>query len=93
MKNSTISIVSIVIIVVIIAGIAVAYGCGGFNRQLADLNYKFDHAIIHFADGDMEIEIKSWCDYDDSDMVQVTAVDGTVYYTHGANIILICNND
>lgn len=71
-------------------------GCSsniGYNKQVADLNYKFTRAIIRFADGDMEVEIRSWCDYDDSDMVQITATDGTVYYTHGSNIILICDND
>ena len=71
-------------------------GCSsniGYNKQVADLNYKFTRAIIRFADGDMEVEIRSWCDYDDSDRIQITATNGTVYYTHGSNIILICDND
>lgn len=80
----------------ILLGLCIFSGCSGnigYNKQVADLNYKFTRAIIRFADGDMEVEIRSWCDYDDSDMVQITATDGTVYYTHGSNIILICDND
>lgn len=93
--GATILVVAIVLALAVMVSLALT-GCSGnigYNKQVADLNYKFTRAIIHFADGDMEIEIRSWCDYDDSDMVQVTATDGTIYYTHGSNIILICDND
>lgn len=60
-------------------------GCG-YNKQLIDLNYKFDKAYI---EGIGEINIKSWNDYENSDMVQVIANDGTVYLTHSSNVILM----
>ena len=92
---ATVLVVAIVLALAVVVSLALT-GCSsniGYNKQVADLNYKFTRAIIRFADGDMEVEIRSWCDYDDSDMIQITATDGTVYYTHGSNIILICDND
>ena len=58
----------------------------GCNRQIVDLNYSFNYADI---EGVGKIQIKSWCDYGNSDMIQVTGVDGTVYLTHSSNVILI----
>ena len=78
----------------ILLGLCVFSGCNsniGFNKQILDLNYQYTRAVIRFSDGDMEIRIKSWNDYDDSDMIQITATDGTVYYTHGSNVILIAD--
>ena len=93
MKTKITAIILVVLILVCACASLACSGTVGFNKQVADLNYRFTRAIIHFSDGDMEVEIRSWCDYDDSDMVQVTATDGTIYYTHGSNIILICDND
>lgn len=67
--------------------------CGIFtacNYQVIDTNYKFTEAIIFREDGEQRIELKSWCDYENSDMIQITAKDGTVYLTHSTNVILIC---
>lgn len=61
----------------------------GCNAQIIDLNYKFNRAYIELPDGTAEVEVLTWKDYGESDMVQVTTVDGTVYYTHGSKIILI----
>lgn len=61
----------------------------GCNVQVIDLNYKFNRAYIELPDGTIEVEVLSWREYGESDMVQVTAVDGTIYYTHGLNVILI----
>ena len=58
--------------------------CG--NRQIVDTSYTFKKAII---DGVGTVEVSSWCDYDESDMIQVKAKDGTVYLTHSSNVILI----
>ena len=55
------------------------------NRQILDLNYSFKYAVI---DGVGEIEISSWTDYDESDMIQVTGKDGTTYLTHSSKVIL-----
>ena len=58
----------------------------GCNKQIIDLDYTFNHAII---EGVGEIDIKSWKDYENSDMIQVTATDGTVYLTHSSNVVLM----
>lgn len=56
------------------------------NRQMIDLNYTFNKAII---DGVGEIEITSWTDYDQSDMIQITDKSGKTYLTHSSKVILI----
>lgn len=72
----------IIVIVLIIFGVTNLTGC---NRQIIDLNYSFTKAII---EGVGEIDIKSWTDYENSDMIQITGTDGTVYLTHSSNVIL-----
>ena len=57
----------------------------GCNRQILDTNWTFKYADIENVG---TVEISSWRDYDESDMVQVTAKDGTVYLTHSSNIVL-----
>lgn len=72
---------------------AIALSCSllcGCNRQLIDYNHYFNEAIILHVDGEEErVKIKSWCDYGDSDLVQIVLENGTVYLTHSSNIILI----
>ena len=68
--------------------IAIIFAAGilsGCNQQIIDLNYSFKYATI---EGIGKIEISSWKDYENSDMMQVTSKDGTVYLTHSSNIIL-----
>ena len=65
--------------------IVIALFVVGCNRQIIDLNYSFNKAVI---EGVGEIEIKSWTDYENSDMIQITGIDGTVYLTHSSNVIL-----
>lgn len=59
----------------------------GCNKQMFDLDYGFHEAYI--IDMDETIKIKSWCDYDNSDMIQFTDTDGKVYMTHSSNVILM----
>ena len=61
----------------------------GCNQQIVDLNYKYNKAILIEGNDRIEFDIKSWNDYDDSDMVQFTTTDGAVYYTHSSNVIFI----
>ena len=53
----------------------------GCNMQVVDLNYNFKYADI---EGVGSIEISSWKDYENSDMMQVTGKDGTVSLTHSS---------
>ena len=58
-------------------------GCG--NRTVFDTKWTFRYADIV---GIGTIEIDSWHDYDQSDMIQITSKDGTTYLTHSSNVIL-----
>lgn len=59
------------------------------NRQLLDMKYRFDRAIIRLPNGEVvEGKVSSWLDYSDSDVVQVT-IGGKTYLTHYANVCLI----
>ena len=75
--HTWISIAFIVIAVIILSA------C---NRQVIDLEYNYNAAII---EGVGKVSVRSWCDYDNSDMIQVIDADGKVYLTHSSNVILI----
>ena len=60
----------------------------GYNKQIIDLDYKYNYAIIFLPDGDrIEGKVTSWNDYEQSDMIQVK-IDGVTYLTHSSNVIL-----
>ena len=61
----------------------------GYNRTLFDFKYNFTEAIVFRADGEERVNVKTWCDYENSDMIQITLEDGTTYLTHSSNVILI----
>lgn len=80
-------ILTVVLVVLLLA--ALFNGCG--NYQLIDAQYKFDRAIVKLPNGlVVEGKLDSWCDYNDCDNVQVK-IDGTTYYTHAANVVLIAD--
>ena len=87
MKLKSNKILSIVLIL-FGAGMFMVSGC---NQQIIDLKYRFDQAVIAIPGSgtNKTVRIKKWMDYQDSDMVQVIAEDGTVYYGHSNNILLI----
>ena len=61
-----------------------------FNMNLFDTKYSFNYAYVGLPNGKtIEGEIKSWKDWDDSDMLQVTFTDGSTYYSHSSNIVLV----
>lgn len=74
-------------IIFVILAVIIVSACG-YNKQLVDLEYSYDTAII---DGVGNVSVKSWCDYENSDMIQVIDKDGNVYLTHSSNVILIKN--
>lgn len=78
-----IAILLVVIMAIILTGCSV-----GYNKQLVDLNYNFNYAVIFLPNGEkIEGKCQSWNDYDESDMLQVK-IDGVVYLTHSSNVIL-----
>ena len=59
------------------------------NRGMTDFNYKFDYAYVYCGNNlIVEGTVEKWWDYENSDMVQVK-IDGKVYLTHSANVILV----
>lgn len=65
----------------------------GCNRTVFDTTYTFNHAFVSLPDGScVDGPIKAWKDWEDSDMLQVTFSDGTVYYTHSSNVVLVAGD-
>ena len=62
--------------------VAMLTGC---NRTLVDTTWAYKYADIN---GIGTVDVSSWTDFENSDMIQVKACDGTVYLTHSANVIL-----
>ena len=58
-------------------------GCS--NAQILDTNWTFTYADI---DGVGTVEVSTWKDFENSDSIQITAKDGTTYYTHLSKVIL-----
>jgi len=77
----------ITIILIVIAVLIFGNLFGLYNKQIFDTSYAFTKAYI--IDTDTTIEIKSWKDYDASDMIQFTDTEGKVYLTHSSNVILM----
>ena len=73
----------------IIAITLIALSMTACNRQIVDLTYSFDEAIIRLPNGSIvHGNVTSWKDYEDGDQVQVV-IDGTTYLVHSSNIVLI----
>ena len=57
----------------------------GCNRTLVDTTWAYKYADIQ---GVGTVDVSLWTDYENSDMIQVKAIDETVYLTHSANVVL-----
>lgn len=74
-------------LIVLIFSVFCLTSCG-FNKQIIDLDYKYNYAVIFLPNGDkIEGKVSSWNDYEQSDMIQVK-IDGVIYLTHSSNVIL-----
>lgn len=61
----------------------------GCNKQLMDVTYSYEHAIIQLPNGEIvEGKVTSWTDFEDGDQIQVK-IDGKSYLVHSSNIVLI----
>ena len=71
---------------VLLIGAVVLAGC---NKQLVDLTYSYEYAIISLPNGDVvEGKVSSWTDFEDGDQIQVK-INGKTYLVHSSNIVLI----
>ena len=60
-----------------------------YNRSFFDMTYHFTEAIVMRGDGEQHVKVTKWCDYENSDMIQITLSTGETYLTHSSNVILI----
>ena len=75
--------------IVIFLAIIVILTMTACNMQVIDTTWSYEKAIIFLPDGStIEGAVESWKDFDGSDMIQVK-IDGEMYLTHSANVILI----
>lgn len=59
------------------------------NKQFIDMKTRFNTAYVLGDDGKFEKHrISNWCDYPQSDSVQVVLENGTAIYTHLCNVKL-----
>ena len=79
-------IIAIILAVVLAVSIGVLAGC---NKQMVDLTYSYEYAIIALPNGEVvEGRVSSWTDFEDGDQIQVK-IDGKTYLVHSSNIVLI----
>ena len=77
----------LVVVFSILMGMFVVSGCG--NRQIMDLTYTFNRAIIELPNGEIiEGKVDSWRDFDDGDQLQIV-IDGVTYLVHSSDAVLI----
>lgn len=86
MSNKSI-VKAIIIIFLLLAFLLLGVFLSGCNRQVVDLKYNFNYAIVNTFNGTIEGKVSSWLDFENSDMLQVT-IDGVTYLTHSNNVIL-----
>ena len=61
----------------------------GCNKQMVDLTYSYEYAIIALPNGEVvEGKVSSWTDFEDGDQIQVK-IGGKTYLVHSSNVVLI----
>lgn len=84
MKKTAITVLSVVLLLVVSA--VLLAGC---NKQMVDLTYSYNRAILSLPNGEVvEGKVSSWTDFEDGDQIQVK-IEGKTYLVHSSNIVLI----
>ena len=79
-------IIAIVLLAALVVGLLILAGC---NKQVVDLTYSYEYAIIGLPNGEVvEGKVSSWTDFEDGDQIQVK-IDGKTYLVHSSNVVLI----
>ena len=77
------------ILTVLLALILVVATLTSCNKQVFDVTYTFDRAIISLPNGNViEGKVEGWTDFDDGDQIQVK-INGVTYLVHSSDIVLI----
>ena len=76
-----------VLLAVLVAAVTmISVGC---NKQMVDLTYSYEYAIIGLPNGEVvEGKVTSWTDFEDGDQIQVK-INGKTYLVHSSNVVLI----
>ena len=78
--------IALLLVVILALTVMLLAGC---NKQLVDLTYSYEYAIIGLPNGEtVEGKVSSWTDFEDGDQIQVR-IDGKTYLVHSSNIVLI----
>ena len=73
-------------VLLLMLSIMVLAGC---NKQMVDLTYSYEYAIIGLPNGEVvEGKVSSWTDFEDGDQIQVK-INGKTYLVHSSNVVLI----
>ena len=79
-------IIALLLAVIVVLSVCLLAGC---NKQMVDLTYSYEYAIIGLPNGEtVEGKVSSWTDYEDGDQLQVK-IDGKTYLVHSSNVVLI----
>lgn len=80
--------IALLLVVILALTVMLLAGC---NKQLVDLTYSYEYAIIGLPNGEtIEGKVSSWTDFEDGDQLQVR-IDGKTYLVHSSNVVLISN--
>lgn len=72
-----------------ITTILLAMSLSGCNKQVVDLTYSYERAIISLPNGEIiDGKVQNWTDYEDGDQIQVK-IDGVTYLVHSSQVVLI----
>lgn len=74
----------------LVASLVAVMGIGltGCNKQMIDVTYSYERAIISLPNGEViDGKVQSWKDYE-GDQIQVK-INGKQYLVHSSNIVLI----
>ena len=78
--------IALCLVVLALAALLLLPGC---NKQVVDLTYSYERAIIALPNGEIvEGKVTSWTDFEDGDQIQVK-IDGKTYLVHSSNVVLI----
>ena len=81
-------VIATILAVALLAALVLLAGC---NKQMVDLTYSYEYAILSLPNGEViEGKVSSWTDFEDGDQIQVR-IDGKPYLVHSSNIVLISN--
>lgn len=76
----------IIVLILVLAALLTFTAC---NKQMVDLTYSYERAILSLPNGEViEGKVSSWTDFEDGDQIQVR-IDGKTYLVHSSNIVLI----